>query len=33
MKKTGSGFRAEFTLDDPRQGVELAERVLRDLAA
>ena len=33
VKKTGSGFRAEFEFDEPREGVELAERVLRDLAA
>jgi ParB family chromosome partitioning protein len=33
VKKAGSGFRAEFDFDDPRDGIELAERVLRDLAA
>ena len=33
VKKSGSGFRAEFEFDEPREGVELAERVLRDLAA
>jgi ParB family chromosome partitioning protein len=33
VKKAGSGFRAEFEFDEPREGVELAERVLRDLAA
>jgi ParB family chromosome partitioning protein len=33
VRKTGAGFRAEFDFDDPRQGIELAERVLRDLAA
>ena len=33
VRKTGSGFRAEFDFDDPRQAIELAERVLRDLAA
>ena len=31
VKKTASGFRAEFDFDEPRQGIELAERVLRDL--
>jgi ParB family chromosome partitioning protein len=33
VRKSGAGFRAEFDFDDPRQGIELAERVLRDLAA
>ena len=33
VKKTSSGFRAEFEFDEPRQAIELAERVLRDLAA
>ena len=33
VRKTGSGFRAEFEFDEPREGIELAERVLRDLAA
>ena len=33
VKKTGSGFRAEFEFDEPREAIELAERVLRDLAA
>jgi len=33
VRKTGSGFRAEFDLAEPREGIELAERVLRDLAA
>jgi ParB family transcriptional regulator, chromosome partitioning protein len=33
VRRTGSGFRAEFEFDEPREGVELAERVLRDLAA
>jgi ParB family chromosome partitioning protein len=33
VKKAGGGFRAEFTFDEPREAVELAERVLRDLAA
>ena len=33
VKKTGSGFRASFEFDEPRAAIELAERVLRDLAA
>ena len=33
VKKTGSGFRAELHFDEPREAIELAERVLRDLAA
>jgi ParB family transcriptional regulator, chromosome partitioning protein len=33
VKKTPTGFRAEFEFDEPREGIELAERVLRDLAA
>ncbi|MGH2951287.1 MAG: ParB/RepB/Spo0J family partition protein [Solirubrobacterales bacterium] len=33
VKQTSSGFRAEFHFDEPRDGIELAERVLRDLAA
>jgi ParB family transcriptional regulator, chromosome partitioning protein len=33
VKKTGSGFRAAFEFDEPREAIELAERVLRDLAA
>ena len=33
VKKTGAGFRAQFEFDDPREAIELAERVLRDLAA
>ena len=33
VKKTGSGFRAQFEFDEPREAIELAERVLRDLAA
>ena len=33
VRKTPTGFRAEFDFDEPRQGIELAERVLRDLAA
>ena len=33
VRKSGSGFRAEFHFDEPREGIELAERVLRDLAA
>jgi hypothetical protein len=33
VRKSGSGFRAEFEFDEPREAVELAERVLRDLAA
>jgi ParB family chromosome partitioning protein len=33
VKKTSSGFRASFEFDEPRQAIELAERVLRDLAA
>jgi ParB family chromosome partitioning protein len=33
VKKTGSGFRATFEFDEPREAIELAERVLRDLAA
>jgi ParB family chromosome partitioning protein len=33
VKKTGGGFRAQFEFDDPREAIELAERVLRDLAA
>jgi ParB family chromosome partitioning protein len=33
VKKTGAGFRAEFRFEDPRDAVDLAERVLRDLAA
>jgi ParB family chromosome partitioning protein len=33
VKKTSAGFRAEFDFDEPRDGIELAERVLRDLAA
>jgi len=33
VKKTNSGFRAEFAFEDPGDAIELAERVLRDLAA
>jgi ParB family chromosome partitioning protein len=33
VKKTGAAFRAEFRFEDPRDAVDLAERVLRDLAA
>ena len=33
VRKSGTGFRAEFHFDEPREGIELAERVLRDLAA
>src|SRR5687767_1885050 len=33
VKKTASGFRAEFDFENPRDAVDLAERVLRDLAA
>ena len=33
VKKTSAGFRAEFGFDEPRDAIELAERVLRDLAA
>jgi ParB family chromosome partitioning protein len=33
VRKTGAGFRAELEFGDPREAVELAERVLRDLAA
>ena len=33
VKKTGAGFRAQFEFDEPREAIELAERVLRDLAA
>jgi ParB family chromosome partitioning protein len=33
VKKTSSGFRAEFDFEEPRHAIELAERVLRDLAA
>ena len=33
VKKTGAGFRASFEFDEPREAIELAERVLRDLAA
>jgi ParB family chromosome partitioning protein len=33
VRKTSSGFRAEFEFDQPREAIDLAERVLRDLAA
>jgi ParB family chromosome partitioning protein len=33
VRKSGAGFRAEFQFEDPRDAVDLAERVLRDLAA
>jgi ParB family chromosome partitioning protein len=33
VKKTSSGFRAQFEFDEPREAIELAERLLRDLAA
>jgi len=33
VKRSNSGFRAEFDFDDPREAIDLAERVLRDLAA
>jgi len=33
VRKTAAGFRAEFTFEEPREAIELAERVLRDLAA
>jgi ParB family transcriptional regulator, chromosome partitioning protein len=33
VKKTSSGFRAQFEFEDPRDAIDLAERVLRDLAA
>ena len=33
VRQTNAGFRVEFDFDEPREGVELAERVLRDLAA
>ena len=33
VRKTASGFRAEFEFEEPREGIELAERGLRDLAA
>jgi ParB family chromosome partitioning protein len=33
VRKTGDGFRAEFDLDHPREGVDLAERILRRAAA
>jgi ParB family chromosome partitioning protein len=33
VRKTTSGFRAEFSFENPRDAVDLAERVLRDLAA
>ena len=33
VRKTSAGFRASFEFDEPREAIELAERVLRDLAA
>ena len=33
VKKTSGGFRASFEFDEPREAIELAERVLRDMAA
>ena len=32
-EEDGPGFRATFEFDEPREAIELAERVLRDLAA
>jgi ParB family chromosome partitioning protein len=33
VRRHGEGWRAEFELEDPREGVELAERILRRTAA
>jgi hypothetical protein len=33
VRPKGDSFRVEFELDDPREGVDLAERILRRAAA